>query len=189
VSLALVRLGRKGGDGVARYRCRLANPARQRPEPIGSHRFHLPPVPVIIMSGIGPCGYPVPPSGHSSDRGLTHIRAHLVRRRAVRRGERGQFGKVAGQPQATGHRCRLRPVIECIAPAAVPIWRTGLPAVVEVVADSRQWRRSSRPSAVHSWLRQDHLPELAVLGQVLSQRPELTASPGGQADPGALTTG
>jgi hypothetical protein len=40
---------------------------------------------------------------------------------------------------------------ECSAPAAVPTWRTGLPDLVEVVADGRQWRRSSRPSAVHSW--------------------------------------
>src|SRR5271165_3201941 len=42
--------------------------------------------------------------------GLIDLRAHLVHRRVVGRGERRQFGKVAGQPQVPGRRCRLRPV-------------------------------------------------------------------------------
>jgi hypothetical protein len=75
----------------------------------------------------------------------------------------------------------------CSVPAAVPAWRTELPDLVEVVAVSRQWRRSSRPSAVRSWVapRSPARTRREVLSQVLGQRPKLTASPGGQADPGA----
>ena len=72
---------------------------------------------------------------------------------------------------------------DCSAPAAVPTWRTELPDLVEVVAVSRQWRRSSRPSAVHSWVAPRSLAR--PRREVLSQSPKLTASPSGQADPGA----
>ena len=86
-------------------------------------------------------------------------------------------GDAAGSPITGG----------CSVPAAVPAWRTELPDLVEVVAVSRQWRRSSRPSAVRSWVapRSPARTRREVLSQVLGQRPKLTASPGGQADPGA----
>jgi hypothetical protein len=50
---------------------------------------------------------------------------------------------------------------DCSVPAAVPTRRTELPDLVEVVAVSRQWRRSFAFPLSIPGLHQDHLPALA----------------------------
>ena len=68
-------------------------------------------------------------------------------------------------------------------PAAVPTWRTELPGSGRGGSGQPAVAALFRLSAVHSWVAPRS--PARTRREVLSQRPKLTASPSGQADPGA----
>lgn len=80
---------------------------------------------------------------------------------------------------------RLRVTAAC--PRLCRLGAPNYPDLVEVVAVSLAVAALFCLSAVHSWVapRSPSRTRREVLSQVLGQRPKLTASPSGQADPGA----
>ena len=173
--------------GPSLHRRSLATHCRRNVAPGGSH----------LTIGLPHSGVRSPPTRHRGDHEIDRPDLHApCRRRGAPRGRAERRQRALRPPMEMDHAAwhpasplqaltRLRVTAAC--PRLCRLGAPNYPDLVEVVAVSLAVAALFCLSAVHSWVapRSPSRTRREVLSQVLGQRPKLTASPSGQADPGA----